>query len=91
MDARTQGVHKYGPWEYTPEKHTLYCNGFELDLTECSDCQKTLKLIFEVAEKSWADEKVLYGLIMAIRAIVHPQAQLCSGRAERVGLAAHSA
>jgi hypothetical protein len=78
-----QSVQKYGPWEYNLEQNTIYCKGFEYDLTECSDCAKTLNLIFEVADKSWADESVVYGLLMAMRAILHPQARLCPGGVEK--------
>jgi hypothetical protein len=83
MNNQTQNHQRYGPWEYDADQRILYCKGYEVDVTECTTCPKTLDLIFQIADKSWADESVVYGLIMALRVILQPRTRLCAEGIER--------
>jgi hypothetical protein len=74
----------WGPWFLDTDLKTLNAEVsphfvYEVDLDRCLSSAALLDWIFQVAEKTWADEAVITGLIRATGDILNPQGTLCSG------------
>src|SRR5688572_15832951 len=50
---------------------------YEIDLERCTTSAQVLDWIFQIAEKTWATDRVLAALLHALNAILHPQSTLC--------------
>lgn len=81
--------HKYGKWTFREDNNTLqlpegYPYGayyFDLDRTHSSAA--VLDQIFQISGKIWATPRITKSLLTAITELVDPQANLCSGGAEK--------
>jgi hypothetical protein len=52
---------------------------YEIDLERIRDSAAALDWIFQILGKNWATQRVIRDLLNAIRDIIHPQQNLCSG------------
>jgi hypothetical protein len=78
MKTETKPVMKWGDWSYNEENLTLVPGAMPswyLDLERCTTSAATLDWIFQAAIHGLDME----GLISALRALIDPQATLCSG------------
>jgi hypothetical protein len=84
----------WGPWRLAPRERVLYADGpypgqggrsywYEVDLDECITSAQVLDRIIQVAEKTWADNVVIAGLVRALDDVLRPQAHLCSSGASK--------
>ena len=71
---------RFGKWEFDKERLTLTHLGenYEIDLETMTNSAKILVWIFQIQAKVWATPQVVYDLIEAIRALIHPQGNVCS-------------
>lgn len=71
----------WGPWRLDLESLVLYsvrpCH-YEVDLERCLTSAEVLDRMAQVAQKSWADNALIAGLIRALCDVLHPQVNLCS-------------
>ena len=75
LDIKT----RWGDWSYDRKNLTLFnSEGYEVDLTECNSAAEILDWIFQVAGKSWADNRTVTTLIEALEDLLDPQANVCS-------------
>lgn len=75
----------WGPWRLMkqscelstdPRSHVRYA--YPVDLTRCTTSAEVLDRICQIAQKTWANDATLAGLVRAINEILYPQATLCS-------------
>lgn len=75
-------------WRYDPHLMTLtymgpsYPSGYEIDLETCRTSAEVLDWVFQIHDKDWGDA-ALAGLLWWLRALLDPQATLCSDGVER--------
>lgn len=55
---------------------------YDVDLERCRTSAAVLDWIFQVAGKTWADDRILAGLIRVLDRYLDPQGRLCSGGIE---------
>lgn len=55
---------------------------YDVDLERCRTSAAVLDWICQVAGKTWADDRILSGLVRALDHYLHPQECLCSGGIE---------
>ncbi|OJX97360.1 MAG: hypothetical protein BGO96_05360 [Micrococcales bacterium 73-15] len=67
------------PWTYDPETYVLEYRGYEMNISACTDSAKVLDRIIQIADKTWADDAVIAGLVVAFERLLRPQSTLCSG------------
>lgn len=71
---------KWGPWTISEKHLTLeHATGYEVSLRDCTDSAAILDWIFQVRQKTWADESTLVGLLSAFEDVLHPQENYCGG------------
>lgn len=70
----------WGPWLLDEAQKVLHLedDAYWIDLQTCLTPAATLDWVMQLAGKSWADDRVLAGLVRAFDDILHPQANLCS-------------
>jgi hypothetical protein len=71
----------WGPWRLDTRTWVLYPvepYRYEVDLEECLTSAEVLDKTFQIAQKTWADDALIAGLIRALDDVLHPQATLCS-------------
>jgi len=76
----------WGPWRLDRATRVLYPvkpYRYEVDLDDCTTSAQVLDWIIQVAEKTWADDATIAGLIRALDDVLHPQAHLCSSGASK--------
>ncbi len=71
------------PWELKTDTLSLEYEDYQFPIDELTDSAHALDWIYQIAAKSWADDRVIAGLIRAIHDIHDPQANICSFRADR--------
>ena len=70
---------RFGRWTFDPEAQTLdHEEGYWIPLSEMNNSTTMLDWIFQIAAKSWASAEDLGQLLVAIREIFDPQANICS-------------
>lgn len=69
---------QWGSWRLRTDTRELVGAGYPIDLETIETSAEMLDWIFQVAEKDWADAKLLGDLILALRDIFDPQSNLCS-------------
>lgn len=96
MTEKTRPAARFGPWELDRETLVLRIGGvrkptrdsdgaaYEVDLEECLDSAEVLDWIMQVAQKSWATDAVIAGLVRGLAECLDPQANLCSGGKNKV-------
>ncbi|WP_345390935.1 hypothetical protein [Haloechinothrix salitolerans] len=57
---------------------TLGHDDYYVDLERCTTSAEVLDWIAQVAEKPWANDEVLAGLVRALNDVLAPQEHLCS-------------
>lgn len=70
----------WGPWRLGTRSWVLYPTGpyrYEVDLEECLDSARVLDWIAQVAQKTWADNATVAGLIRALDDVLQLQGSLC--------------
>jgi len=73
--------HVFGNWKYCAELKVLRYRdrfGYEVDLERMETAAAVLDWVFHVSNKTWCSPLDISDLIEAIRALVNPQASLCS-------------
>lgn len=80
----------FRPWVLDPDTFVLRIedvrrsvidgpgDAYEVDLEECLTSAQVLDWIMQVAQKTWATDAVLAGLVRAVNEVLNPQAHLCS-------------
>ncbi len=56
---------------------------YDISLTRCRTSAQVLDWIFQIANKRWATDGVIAGLVRALNYYLHPQSSLCSFGVER--------
>jgi len=51
---------------------------YEVALEECASSAEMLDWIMQVANKTWADDEVVAGLVRALNEVLRPQGTLCA-------------
>lgn len=77
---------RWGDWQYDADRFALTYvpSRYDIDLDTCTDSAQVLDWIFQVTGKGWGD-KSGSDVIEAFRAILRPQAYLCSdGRGKTI-------
>lgn len=81
----------WGPWrlhddyELATDPDLAAGYAYPVDMEECTHSAEVLDTICQVAEKTWADDETLAGLVRALNDVLRPQANLCScGRDKRL-------
>jgi len=80
----------WGPWRLDTRAWVLYPvepvpYRYEVDLERCLTSAEVLDCIIQIAQKNWADNAVIAGLIRALDDVLHPQDTLCScGQSKRI-------
>lgn len=78
----------WGPWVLDRHRRELVIDdstaGYEIDLDSCVCSAEVLDWICQIANKGWADDKCLAGLVRALNDILEPQDNLCSGGGNKV-------
>jgi hypothetical protein len=71
----------WGPWQL--DRHTRVLRAttgddrYEVDLDNCTSSGETLDWIYQIANKPWANDEIIAGLIRAIGDVLNPQENLC--------------
>lgn len=87
--AMLAGEYSWGRWRYNPSNLCLELYDdrdeveYQVDLERCTTSAQTLDWICQVAEKTWADDAVIAGLVRGLDDLLHPQATLCSFGSEK--------
>ena len=70
----------WGPWRYDATLLTLTHEGaaYEIDLETCTSSARVLDWIFQVTAKRWCTAHDAHLLLLALDALLSPQATLCS-------------
>lgn len=71
----------WGGWRLNTEASTLDCPGhsYWVELPTCTSPAEVLDWIAQIRAKSWADDRILAGLIRALDDIFYLQGNLCPG------------
>lgn len=71
---------KWGGWTFDPKTSVLEHDEpwYEVRVSEMTTCAETLDWIMQVGTKTWATDATIANLVRAIKAILHPQANMCS-------------
>jgi hypothetical protein len=56
---------------------------YDVDLERCRTSAEVLDWIFQVAAKTWADDRMIAGLVRELDRRLHPQGTLCAFGADR--------
>ena len=71
----------WGPWRLNTATLTIELHhqqrDYGVDLDRCRSAAEVLDWIAQVAQKTWASDAILAGLVRAVDDILHPQAHLC--------------
>lgn len=51
---------------------------YEIELERCCTSAEVLDHVMQVANKRWATDEIVAGLVRALNEVLHPQAKLCS-------------
>ena len=83
-DEHAARAASWAPWQLDAKDRSL-CepDGYYVDLEDCTTSAHLLDWIFQVARKSWADDRAIAGLVRALDDVLHPQAHLCSSGVSR--------
>jgi len=74
----------WGPWTLNPDNYTLvHPSTYYVDLPSCVSSAEVLDWIGQIAQKTWADEATVAGLVWALDDILHLQGNLCPGGIDR--------
>ena len=73
----------WGPWCLDTTAWVLHARGYEVDLERSLTSAQVLDHIMQVADKRWADDTTIAGLVRALGDVLGPQASLCPGGASK--------
>ena len=60
-------------------------DGYTVSLKDCTSSAAILDWIFQIQQKTWADNGTMMGLLQAFEDVLHPQENFCSLGEERNG------
>jgi hypothetical protein len=70
---------KWGLWTYDPATVTIeHDKEYQVDLERCRTSAETLDWIFQLHNRTWTRPEDVGYLVMAMHALLRPQATLCS-------------
>ena len=83
----TSSPNRWGGWKLQGRTYELTYQPFAdapayaypVDLERFTTSAEVLDMIIQMAEKTWATDEVLAGLVRAINDLLRPQATICSG------------
>ena len=79
FDATPQRCGEGSEINYWVASYTGYFGRYEIDLERVRDSAALLDWIFQIRGKGWAAARVMKDFLNAMRDIIHPQQNLCSG------------
>jgi hypothetical protein len=82
---RSVDSRSWGGWQLYANGEITWSRSYPVDLERLTTSAEVLDLICQVANKSWANDACVAGLVHLLNDLLHPQAYLCSkGRDRRL-------
>jgi hypothetical protein len=70
--------HDWDVWRLDLSNFTLVCDWYYIDLESCTTAAEVLDWIAQVSHKTWANPRLMLGLVRALDDVLGLQSTLCS-------------
>jgi hypothetical protein len=83
VKMRSVDSSSWGGWQLYANGEITWSRRYPVDLERLTTSAEVLDLICQVANKRWANDACVAGLVHLLNDLLHPQAYLCSGGSDR--------